>query len=164
MICPRCGTEHSDPNHICPRCFYGRPKAKKQMPKWLVWTLTGVAAVAIIAGSIHLYFQKFYNNNWMHGAWEGSDLSLSFNCEDDTFLLINGELVVSGDFTATQDAFTLTAEDGNVYIYRYDKVNRNKMKLTFNQGTEIRKVTLKKQVEDVEEEEPEEETEEEYLD
>ncbi len=162
MICPRCGTEHSAPNHICPRCFYGRPKEKKHMPKWLIWALTALVGCLIIAGSIHLYFQKFYNNNWMHGAWEGKNLSLSFNCEDDTFILMNGELVLSGDFTATQDSFTLTAEDGNVYIYRYEKVNGKKMKLIFNQGEAIQKVTVKKQVEESEEE-PEEESEDELL-
>ncbi len=158
MICQRCGTEFENEDSICPRCDYGRPKAKKQLPQW-AWWLIIVGAVLAIAGSVLVWYLNFYfSDDWMDGSWESKSLAISFDAEEDHFILANGETVVSGEFTANKDSFTLTTEEGTIYVYRYERVNANKMKLMFSQGNETIKVTVNRVVS---EEEPEEELEEE---
>ena len=61
---------------------------------------------------------------------------------DETFLLSNVETVISGTFSADKDAFTLAAEDGTVYVYRYERIGTNRIKLLFTRGDETMRITL----------------------
>ncbi len=142
MICPRCGTEHENEEGICPRCGYGRPKEKKPVPKWIPWLGGSLGVLLVIGTVVGVIVATHFDSSWMSGSWEGSNLAITFNTTDKTFLLSNGDNVVSGSFTANRDAFTLTAEDGNLYVYRYSRINPQKMKLMFNRGNETVKVTV----------------------
>ncbi|MBQ7936693.1 MAG: CotH kinase family protein [Clostridia bacterium] len=145
MICQRCGTEFNNRDGICPRCDYGRPKPKKNLPKWLGWVIA-LGSVALVACvGLVLYLSVYFDSDWMHGSWEGSSLAISFNTEEETFILSNGENVISGTFTANKDTFGLMAEDGSIYTYRYERVNATKMKLMFSQNNETMKITVTKE-------------------
>lgn len=157
MICPRCGTEHENQDHICPRCGYGRPKPKKNLPRWLPWALGGVGFFAVVGIVIGAIAASYFSSAWMDGSWEGSNLAISFNADESSFLLSNSGTVISGTFTADKDAFYLTAEDGNLYVYRYDRINQNKIKLLFTRENETVRVTLSRVVTEVEELEEEDE-------
>lgn len=142
MICSRCGTEHDDPQKICPRCGFGRPKVRKKWPKWAVWT-TWVGSFLLVAVlTTWIFMATFVDKNWLNGIWEGGDLSLEFNQEEASFFLVNGDNILTGTYEQSQDDFTLTAEDGNIYNYRYVREGRNEMQLIFNQDNETHRVTL----------------------
>ncbi len=144
MICARCGTEYENEERICPRCYYGRPKKPIQLPPWLKWGGIGVLVAGVIGLSIWLYIIASYNSRWIAGDWDGGNLSIKFNVDDDTFMLINNETVLEGTFELGQDSITLTTIEDAVYVYRYDKINDNKMKLTFNDGDDVYRVTMLK--------------------
>ncbi len=146
MICPRCGTEHEDPAGVCPRCGYGRQKEAKPLPKWVILLCSAVGALLITGGIVSAYIYTHYNSNWIGGSWEGTNLAITFNTDEHSFLLSNGDTVLSGDYSASRDAFTLTAEDGSLYVYRYKKINSGKMKLMYSRGNETVKVTVNKVV------------------
>ena len=142
MICSRCGTEHEDPQKICPRCGFGRPKIRKKWPKWAIWT-TGVGSAVLVIGlSIFIYMATYVDSNWLNGMWEGSDISLEFNQEEGTFFLVNGDNIFGGTYVQNQDDFTLTDEEGIVYHYRYVREGKNELQLIFNQDNETHRVTL----------------------
>ena len=142
MICQRCGTEYENEERICPRCGYGRPKEQKPIPKWLPWVLGSVFTVMIVGTVIGVFAATYFNADWMDGSWEGSDLAITFNTEEETFLLSNVETVISGTFVADKEAFTLTSEAGTVYVYRYERVGPNRIKLLFSRGDETMRITL----------------------
>lgn len=152
MICSRCGTEHNDERGICPRCNYGLPKEQKPMPKWVPWVIASFGGALLVGIVVTVIVATYFNGSWMEGSWEGSSLAITFNTEEKTFLLSNVETVVSGTFTADKDAFTLTAEDGNIYVYRYERINANKIKLIFTRGNETVRVALTRMQTDFEEE------------
>ena len=156
MICPRCGTEYEEHHEYCPRCFFGRPKEKKHLPKWLRWLLISVAAVVVIGTAVGIYAATYFDSEWMNGAWEGSDLAITFDTESETFYLSNVDSVLFGVFTADKDALVLTAEDGNVYTYRYERLNYNKIRLFFTQGDKTETVILVRVRQEAEEEDDEE--------
>lgn len=141
MICQRCGTEFENEERICPRCHYGKPKERKPIPKWIPWFLGGFITVLLVGTVVAVYVSNYFNGNWMIGSWEGSDLAITF-FEDDTFMLSNVETVISGTYTADQDAFTLAAEDGSTYVYRYERVGSNRMKIFYTRGDETMRITL----------------------
>lgn len=144
MICARCGTEYENEERICPRCFYGRPKKPIQLPPWLKWGGLGVLAAGLIAFGVWVYMIATFNSRWIMGDWDGGNLSIRFNLDDDTFMLINSDTVLEGTFELDTDTITLTTIDDVVYVYRYDKINDNKMKLTFNEGDDVYRVTMLK--------------------
>lgn len=152
MICSRCGTEHNNEQGVCPRCNYGRPKEKKPLPKWVPWVISGFCGALLVGTLITVIAATYFNDSWMDGSWEGSSLAITFNTEEKTFLLSNVETVIYGTFTADKDAFTLTAEDGNIYVYRYERINNNKIKLMFSRGNETVRVTMNRMHTDLEEE------------
>ncbi len=142
MICQRCGTEFENEEHICPRCYYGRPKKKIQLPKWfrpVAWTAGSLMVVGLIVGSIISYYLR---STWMDGSWEGSSLAITFDSEEKMFLLANGDTIVSGTFVVDRDAFTLTDEDGMIYVYRYERMGNNRVELSFMQDGEVVRVLL----------------------
>ena len=142
MICPRCGTEHQDPQKICPRCGYGRRKIRKKMPRWARWTSV-IAGILLIFGAGFLFFRAhYYDADWMNGSWEGGDLAVTFNAEDNTFLLSNGDLVLNGNYIARRDSFDLMADDGNAYFFHYNRVGVKKMRVSFMQNDTTVRVML----------------------
>ncbi len=156
MICQRCGTEYENEERVCPRCYYGRVKEKKPLPKWLPWLLGGLGTLAVIGAVIGIFTATYFSSDWMDGSWEGSSLAITFDTEENTFLLSNVETVISGTFVASEDSFTLTAEDGNLYVYRYERNGTNKIQLMFLRDNETVRVTLtRQQGEDFSLEEPE---------
>ncbi len=161
MICSRCGTEYFNEDKICPRCKMGRPKERKQLPAWLKWGGIGALAACVIAVSIFLITVVYAGSKWINGAWEGGGLALDFNTEEDTFLLINGDTVLSGVFEVKKDTIILVTPEEQTYIYRYEKLNDYKMRLTFNQDDSVRHVTVIKNEALVQEED---ESEEEFYD
>jgi len=144
MICGRCGTEFENEERICPRCYYGRPKKPIQLPGWLKWGGLSVLAIGLISFSIWIYMIASFNSRWIAGDWDGGNLSINFDLNDDTFLLINGDTVLEGTFSVGEDAITLTTLEDQIYVYRYNKINDNKMKLTFNDGDDVYRVTMLK--------------------
>ncbi len=84
----------------------------------------------------------YLRNTWMDGSWEGSSLAITFNSEDKMFLLSNGTTVVSGTFMVDQDAFTLTDEEGKIYVYRYERMGNNRMELSFMQDGEVVRILM----------------------
>ena len=153
MICGRCGTEYENEERICPRCYYGRPKERIKIPAWLKWSGLGVLGVGVIAFSVWVYMLATFNSRWLAGDWDGGNLAIKFNVDDDTFMLINGDNVLEGTFELGQDAITLTTLEDQVYVYRYNKINDNKMKLTFNDGDDVYRVTMLKDESSIIEEE-----------
>ena len=150
MICSRCGTEHDDPNKICPRCGLNRPKIRKKWPKWAKWTTAIGAPLLAIGLGVWIFFVAFVNVAWLGGTWEGGDIYIEFNESENTFFLGNGDQIFGGTYSQTKEDFTLTAEDGTVYIYRYERVGIDEMKLTFTQEGETRRVTLYRVLDDQE--------------
>lgn len=142
MICPRCGTEHDDPQRICPRCFLNRPKERKKWPKWAVWTVSVGGSLLTIGLCVWIFFATVVNGRWLNGIWEGGDVSLEFNESEHTFFLVNGDNILAGTYEQSPDDFTLTTEDGTIYVYRYEREGINTMKLIFTQENETRRVTL----------------------
>lgn len=148
MICQRCGTEFENEDGVCPRCYYGRVKVKKPLPKWVPWVLGVFGTLAVIGTVIGIFTATYFSSDWMDGSWEGSSLAITFNTEEGTFLLSNVETVLSGTFVASKDSFTLTAEDGNIYVYRYERKGNNKIQVMFLRDNETVRVTLNRQVGD----------------
>ncbi len=148
MICQRCGTEYENEDRVCPRCYYGRVKEKKPLPKWVPWVLWCVGSLAVIGGIIGIIAATYFSSDWMDGSWEGSSLAITFDTEEDTFLLSNVETIVSGTFVATKDDFTLTAEDGKIYVYRYVRKGNNRIEVMFMRENETVRVTLARQQDD----------------
>lgn len=146
MICQRCGTEYDNPERICPRCRYGKPKDQKPIPKWVPWFLGSFITVLLVGTVVGVLLVKYFSAEWMSGSWEGGNMAITFNTEEDTFLLSNGDRVLSGTFTSDKDAFTLAAEDGSIYVYRYDRIGNNRLRLTYTQGEQTQKVTLNRLV------------------
>ncbi len=160
MICGRCGTEHNSPDNICPRCFYGRPKEKKKMPKWAQW-LIGVGSPLLLAGIILavIFIPRIgrIDDSWLDGTWEGEDMALLMRVEDHSFQLINGENVLFGEFTLEEDStLRLVAEDGKNYVYSYKLKDPNTMNISFADGLAYVRTTLERVVYDEFEEESEE--------
>ena len=144
MICQRCGTEYENEERICPRCYYGRPKKKKNLPKWfkpVAWSVSCLLVVGAVAWGMISYYLR---STWMEGSWEGSSLSVTFNTEDDLFLLANGDTIINGTFMVDKDAFTLTDEDGKIYVYRYERKGNNRVEFSFTEGGEIVRVLLER--------------------
>lgn len=145
MICQRCGTEFENEERVCPRCYYGRVKEKKPLPKWVTWVLWCVGSLAVVGGIIGVIAATYFSSDWMDGSWEGSSLAITFDTEEGTFLLSNVETIVSGTFVANKDDFTLTAEDGNIYVYRYERKGSNRIEVMFMRDNETVRVTLNRQ-------------------
>ncbi len=142
MICQRCGTEYENKERICPRCYYGRPKKKRNIPKWVrpvAWTLGSLMVVGLVIWGMVSHYLR---STWMDGSWEGSSLAITFNSEDKMFLLANGTTVVSGTFMVDQDAFTLTDEEGKIYVYRYKRMGNERMELSFMQDGEVVRILM----------------------
>ncbi|MBQ7095996.1 MAG: hypothetical protein IJN80_06065 [Clostridia bacterium] len=142
MICSRCGTEHNDPQKICPKCGLNRPKVRKKWPKWAVWVVSVGGSLLAIGLGIWIFFATVVNRHWLNGIWEGGDVSLEFNESEQTFFLVNGDNILAGTYEQSPDDFTLTTEDGAIYVYRYEREGINTMKLIFTQENETRRVTL----------------------
>ncbi len=98
----------------------------------------------IVAGLVVAFVTTYFRDDWMHGSWESANLVITFNTEDDTFMLVNGETFLFGTFTADKNSFRLVEEEGTIYTYRYERVNYNKIKVMFMQGEETLRVTLKR--------------------
>ena len=144
MICQRCGTEYENEERICPRCYYGRPKVKKHLPKWVhavVWPLLTLAVIGAVAWSMITHYNR---STWMEGAWEGEELTLTFDTEEDKFFLSNGDNVIFGTFVASKDSFTLTDENGKIYVYRFKRLGEKKIELSFTQGSKLERVELER--------------------
>lgn len=147
MICARCGTEHNDPDNICPRCFYGRPRQKIKLPKWAVWLMgAGIPLIVITAVTVILVamVQKNAKNNWLKGIWESADLALIIGQDADSFQLINGQNVLVGRYIVEEDELRLIAEDGNHYIYRYELKDENTLEISYAEGEFMIRETLDK--------------------
>ena len=145
MICQRCGTEYENEDRVCPRCYYGRVKEKKPLPKWVAWFLGIMGTLAVIGAVIGGVAANYFSDDWMDGSWEGSSLAITFDTEENTFLLSNVETVISGTFMASKDSFTLTAESGDLYVYRYERKGNDKIQLMFLRNNETVRVTLTRQ-------------------
>ena len=151
MICPRCGTEHNQPDHICPRCFYGRPRKKIKVPTWLPWSLAGLFAVAVTVSVILLVVflprqEAINDDSWIDGNWQGDDLALLLDADQNTFQLISGETVLYGTFAVDTEQYhiRLTDEEGNNYLYLYEMKDPNTMKVSFAQGLNTVHATLER--------------------
>lgn len=147
MICARCGTEHNDPENICPRCFYGRPRQKIKLPKWASW-LIGVggslAVIAVAAVIIVGAVQKNMKTRWLKGVWESADLALIIGQDDDSFQLINGQNVLVGKYIVEDGQLRLIAEDGKHYIYTYELKDENTLEVSYADGEYLVRETLDK--------------------
>lgn len=148
MICGRCGTEHNSPDHICPRCFYGRPKEKKKLPKWCAW-LIGAGSTLLVAGLVLaiIFIPRIgkVDDAWLDGTWEGKDMALILRVEDHTFQLLNGENVLFGEFKLQEDStLRLIAEDGQNYVYNYTRKDPNTIDVSFADGLALVRTTLER--------------------
>ena len=147
MICARCGTEHNDPENICPRCFYGRPRQKIKLPKWAAWLIGvgGTLAVAAVAAVIIVTnVQQNRKNNWLKGIWESAGLALIISEEGNNFQLINGQNVLVGKYLVEDDQLRLVAEDGKHYIYTYELKDENTLEVSYADGEFLVRETLDK--------------------
>ena len=147
MICARCGTEHNDPDKICPRCFYGRPRQKVKLPKWVVWLISvgsSLAVIGVAAFVIITNVQKNRKNDWLKGIWESADLALIISEEGNNFQLINGSNVLVGKYLIEEDLLRLIAEDGMHYIYTYELKDENTLEVSYADGEFTVRETLDK--------------------
>ena len=64
------------------------------------------------------------------------------------FLLANGDTVVSGTFMVDQDAFTLTDEEGKIYVYRYERMGSDRVEFSFMQDGEVVRIILERMDDD----------------
>jgi len=143
MICQRCGTEFHNDENICPRCGYGRPKPKMHLPRWLWWTVGIATPVLVVAISLALYMQFYLSSGWVHGAWEGQEMSLILNLDRELFMLENHGVKMTGSFTLGEDTLGLTTEEGEMYVYRYERLSANRMRLQYNtQDDGTRQITV----------------------
>lgn len=147
-ICPRCGTEHDQPDGICPRCFYGRPRQKVKLPVWMPWAIVGFAAVLITAVVI-LFVSlqpKVQDDSWIDGDWEGKDIAILLDAEEHTFQLISKETVLYGTFAIDEETATLrlTDEEKHVYAYTYYLKDPNTMNVSFADGIYVVRETLER--------------------
>ena len=144
MICARCGTEHNDPEKICPRCFYGRPKFRIKLPKWFFWMLGGIGAVAVIAG-ITLFILSAVRINvrkqWIEGTWENDEMALIIT-KDDRFHLINGKNVLVGEYELNDEELRLISEDGKHYVYYYDLEDEMTLNISYADSQRFVRETL----------------------
>lgn len=144
MICQRCGTEYSDEGICCPRCGFGRPKEKNPLPQWMLWAMGGGGVVLLTCVTLLIVFLSRQQKDWIQGSWEGAALSLAFNTEEETFSLKDGTNELAGTYTVDQNSFGLTAEDGSLYVYRYQRAGSNKMELQYTRNNEIYKTSLER--------------------
>ncbi len=147
MICSRCGTEHNDPENICPKCFYGRPKQKAKLPKWLYWMLGALGGVAIIATAAYFIVSAVQLNisqRWIEGTWENDDMALIITNDGRRFHLINGQNVLIGKYELSDDELRLISEEGNHYVYFYELDDDVTLNLSFTDGQHMMHETLTK--------------------
>lgn len=147
MICARCGTEHNDPEKICPKCFYGRPKKKMKLPKWVVWMMGALGGVAIIATAAYFIasaVQLNISQKWINGTWENDDMALIITSDGRRFHLINGQNVLVGKYELNDDELRLISEDGNHYVYFYELEDDTTLNLSFTDGQYMMRETLTK--------------------
>ncbi len=133
MICSRCGSEFFNKEHICPRCGNGKPKKRKRMPQWMGWTVAAVMAAALIGLVITIAVRVSSANNWLNGVWEEESFVLSLNAKYNTFTLADEGIELVGSYAVIDDTLGLTAKDGGLYIYRFERLGNNKMRLRYNQ-------------------------------
>ncbi len=147
MICARCGTEHNDPEKICPKCFYGRPKKKMKLPKWLYWMMGALGGVMIIATAAYFIVSAVQLNisqRWIEGTWENDDMALIITSDGHRFHLINGQNVLIGKYELSDDELRLISEDGNHYVYFYELEDDITLTLSFADDQHIMRETLTK--------------------
>ncbi len=147
MICARCGTEHNDPENICPRCFYGRPRKKPKLPKWVYWTMGAIAAVALIATIAYFIISAVQMNvkhQWIEGTWENDEMALIISRDGRRFHLINGQNVLVGKYEMNDEELRLISEDGKHYVYYYELEDDVTLNISFVDGQHIARETLTK--------------------
>lgn len=147
MICARCGTEHNDPEKICPRCFYGRPKEKKKMNKLLAWA-GGIAGGLVVAAIASVFIASAIrldiNQRRMDGSWENDEMALILNRDEQRFQLINGQNVLDGRYRLSEDELRLVGKKNKRYVYEYVLEDNNTLTLSFTDGDRFVQETLKK--------------------
>ncbi len=141
-VCQRCGTEYENEQIACPRCGYGKPKAAFHMPKWGWWSLLAGGAALLIGLVVGLQVADYFGKDWMEGVWLAPSFELSFNTEEGSFALTTEGVQLSGTYSVTADTFRLTAADGNLYVYRYDRLSKNRVKLLFSQNGNNTRITV----------------------
>lgn len=147
MICARCGTEHNDPEKICPRCFYGRPNQKRKMPKWAVWvtcSLCAAVVVGIITLKIVTAVQLDISQRWIDGTWENKNMALIINQDGRRFHLIHEQVVLVGEYRLDETELRLISEDGKHYVYFYERVDDTTLDISFDDGQRLVQETLTK--------------------
>ncbi len=154
MVCQYCGTEFDQ--EVCPRCGKSAPPieekkqgkspaAKPRIPKWIWWVLIVGALLAVIGTVAGIYLSDYRNNTWMGGKWGGTSLEVTFRTEDQTFdLAIGEETRLKGNYVYNDEAFQFTAEDGSIYVYHYERMGANRLRLFFTENGEERRITLKR--------------------
>lgn len=147
MICARCGTEHNDPENICPRCFYGRPRKKTNIPKWAIWlggSIVGVAIIAVATIFIVQAVQLNISQRWIDGTWENDEMALIIDKDDRSFHLINGKNVLVGRYELNDEELRLISEEGNHYVYYYELVDELTLNISFVTEQSVVQETLTK--------------------
>lgn len=147
MICARCGTEHNDPEKICPRCFYGRPKKNWKIPKWLVWMMSLIAGVAVVATVTVLIVsavQQSISQRWIEGTWENDEMALIINRDGRRFQLISGQDVLVGNYQLNDEELRLISEDGKHYVYYYELEDECTLNISFVDNQSVIRETLTK--------------------
>mgnify|MGYP003301117463 FL=1 len=147
MICARCGTEHNDPENICPRCFYGRPRQNPKIPKWVLWlggSIVGAAIIAVAAIFIVQAVQLSISQRWIDGTWENDEMALIIDRDDRRFHLINGQNVLVGRYELNDEELRLISEEGNHYVYYYELVDELTLNISFVSDKTVVRETLTK--------------------
>ena len=155
MICPRCGTKHEAEDGVCPRCFHGRPKKKIKLPIWFPWALMGAFMLAVVVTSVIIVASVLapkepeIDDSWLDGAWKGKNMTIKLDADANTFLLdASGELL-QGEFKLEEpDSLRLIDDEGQHYLYTYEKIDPNTLRVSFADGLSLVRETLVRQADE----------------
>jgi hypothetical protein len=86
------------------------------------------------------------DDSWIDGSWQGKIMKMDFNAQNNTFAVSTNDTIMQGEFTLEEpDSLRLVDSQGQHYLYTYEKIDPNTLRVSFADGISIVRETLTRQ-------------------
>ena len=111
--------------------------------------LAVVVTSVIIVASVLAPKEPEIDDSWLDGAWKGKNMTIKLDADANTFLLdASGELL-QGEFKLEEpDSLRLIDDEGQHYLYTYEKIDPNTLRVSFADGLSLVRETLVRQADE----------------